>query len=204
MIEEFYNSTSGPCVVIGNGPSLNDIPDSFLDRFPTFGCNTFHMRGYKPTYFVVADDWIPGLWQKQHEAFRGIPKFCLDRMPSLQNWDGENIHRWHRKDGAIWVDRDKYGPTYLNNPGIAFVGIVHAVLQIADWMGYNKFYLVGCDNTGDSKHFHEEDLGSEPFRPDLWEMGFAILQTCLVPRAIVNLSTRHRINGLAWADWRLL
>jgi hypothetical protein len=198
---EWYQTASGPIVIVGNGPSLADIPDSFLNKYPTFGANTIHMRqGFKPTYYAVADDWIKGLWDQIYKVYADVPKFCLDRMPSLQ--DGEwDVYPYHRKDGAVWLNPKELNPYYLQEPGIAFRGIPHVMIQIALFMGYDKFYLVGCDNTAGGEHFHQEKFQDYEIDVDLWEWAFNTLQTCLIPKPIINLSTRGTIHCLPWADW---
>lgn len=203
---KFYGIGSGPILIVGNGPSLNDIPNEFLEKYPSFGCNSIHLReGFRPTYYAVADDWIPGLWQRQYEVFRDIPKFCNARMPSLLNgFDGENLYKFNRKEGGVWIDQRKYGPDYLVDPGISYCGVTHAMIQIADWMGYEKFYLVGCDNTGDAKHFYQEQYHQNAFNPVVWEWEYGRLQVCLIPKPMFNLSTRGHIKALSWVDWKKL
>lgn len=201
---ELFRRYSGPIVIVGNGPSLDDIPDSFLRKYPTFGCNAIHLReGFKPTYYAVADDWIAGLWQRVYELFRNIPKFALDRMPSLKSGDWD-VYPYRRRDGPVWLDPETLHPGYLFEPGIAFRGIVHAMIQMALFMGYDKFYLVGCDNTQDGGHFYENEFTKAHVDANIWEWAFDTLQTCLLPRPIINLSTRGKINCLPWADWRNL
>ena len=201
---DLFQTCSGPIVLVGNGPSLSDIPDSFLEKYPTFGCNAVHLReSFRPTYYAMADDWVAGLWDRVYEVFGDIPKFALDRSPSLQSgeWD---VYPYHRRNGPVWLDPKMLYPHYLQEPGIAFRGIIHAMIQIALFMGYDKFYLVGCDNTADGKHFYQEELNDCAVDFDIWEWAFNTLQTCILPKPIINLSTRGKINCLAWADWKNL
>jgi hypothetical protein len=196
---------------MGNGPSLNDIPDEFLAKYPTFGCNSiFRREGFRPTYFAVCDDFVPGLWDRQYEAFRDIPKFCNADMPSLSEAERyqEQVYPFKRKKGAIWIDRTKYSPDYPLDPGIAYFGTVHAMLQLADWMGYGRFFLVGCDNVGDGRHFYDENLAAFgrgrnfAINPVVWEWCFERVQIGLIPKVLLNLSTRGKIDCLTPADWR--
>ena len=42
------------CVIIGNGPSLKDVPLEFLVMYPTFACNQIRlMEDFEPWYFSV-------------------------------------------------------------------------------------------------------------------------------------------------------
>ena len=204
-LAKLYKTKTGPILIMGNGPSLADIPDSFLKKYPTFGCNSIHLRkGFKPTYYAVADDWIEGLWPRIYELYRDIPKFCLDRMPSLKDWDGEKVYRYHRRDGPVWLNQKDLNKNYLTDPGISFRGITHVMLQVALFMGYSKFFLVGCDNTSDGEHFYQEKFHDDVVDTDLWEWAFDVLQVCFIPKPIINLSTRGTIRCLPWADWSKL
>ena len=43
-------------LVIGNGPSLNDVPLEFLTRYKSFGTNRIYLLdGFTPTYYVAVD-----------------------------------------------------------------------------------------------------------------------------------------------------
>ena len=199
---KLYQTAKGPIVIVGNGPSLADIPDAFLQKYPTFGCNAIHLRrGFTPTYWAAADDWVLDFWPEIVERYGDAPKFVLD---SLSVSPAPALLRWHRKQGPVWIDQRNLSRGYLQDPGISFRGITHAMIQIALFMGYNKFYLVGCDNTDKAEHFYQERLNDYVIDVDLWEWAFDTLQTCLIPKPIINLSTRGHIPCLPWADWKNL
>jgi hypothetical protein len=204
---ELFDKKRGPIVIMGNGPSLADIPDTFLRRYPTFGCNSVHLRkGFTPTYWAAADDWVAvGWWDRIASTYSQIPKFCLKTMAALRDgYDGPNLYTYTRREGPVWLNPKELHPGYLTQPGIAFRGIVHAMIQIAAFMGYRKFFLVGCDNTETGEHFYQEQFTDEVISADMWEWAFDTLQVCLMPRPIINLSTRGKIHCLPWADWKNL
>ena len=41
-----------PCIILGNGPSLNDLPADVFASMPSFGCNYIDRQ---PTYYVCVD-----------------------------------------------------------------------------------------------------------------------------------------------------
>ena len=45
------------CTIIANGKSLNDVPVSFLDKYPTFGTNRIYLK-YIPTYYVAINKLV--------------------------------------------------------------------------------------------------------------------------------------------------
>ena len=54
---KFHNIHDGEtCVIIGNGPSLNKVPHSFLDKYITFGSNQIYRLPYKPDYHCIIDE----------------------------------------------------------------------------------------------------------------------------------------------------
>lgn len=209
---------------MGNGPSLADIPDSFLAKYPTFGCNTIHLRkGFKPSYWAAADMWVMAFAREIEAAYPGVPKFYMEPSTAEQREqyvkDGcligpggmtlgkeqsEKYYPFRRRGGPVSIDPKELHPGFLLEPGIAFKGITHAMIQIALFMGHDKFYLVGCDNTQGGEHFYPDRLNDFELDEDLWEWAFDTLQTCLIPKPIINLSTRGEIRCLPRGDWRQL
>ena len=221
---DLYQAKSGPVIIMGNGPSLNDISDEFLAKYPTFGCNTIHLRkGFKPSYWAAADSWVMNWAKEVEELYPDIPKFYMAPTPfeKRQQYykDGclvgpggmafspersERYYAFVRAGGPVELNPKELHPGYLTDPGIAFKGITHAMIQIALFMGHDTFYLVGCDNTGGGQHFYEDKLNDFELDEDLWTWAFNTLQVSLIPRMIVNLSTRGEIKGIPRADWRNL
>ena len=98
------NSARGPCMIIGNGPSLNKIPLWVPEQYPTFACNFFPY--YEPRvlldYLVMIDrasiqnDY---LW----DAIRLKTKtLCFERwiddVPSHSTGD---VFSWANRDDLI-------------------------------------------------------------------------------------------------------
>ena len=46
-------------LIIGNGPSLKDVPIEFLHKYPTFGTNRIYlMDGFEPTYYASVNPLV--------------------------------------------------------------------------------------------------------------------------------------------------
>lgn len=114
------------------------------------------------------------------------------------------FYAYARAPNPVVMYPEKMGPNYLSDPGISFMGITHAMIQIAVFMGHDKFYLVGCDNTGTGEHFYSDKLNDYGVVPGQWEWAFDTLQVSIKPMEIINLSTRGKIQCLPWADWKNL
>lgn len=222
--EGLFQTKSGPVIIMGNGPSLADMPDEFLAKYPTFGCNTIHLRrGFKPSYWAAADRWVLRYVDEILAAFPDIPKFamiatnararriakeegCLvgpGSMP-LSKEQSDQMYMFQRRPNPVCIYPSELTPGHLMKPGISLMGITHAMIGIALFMGHDKFYLVGCDNTSSGEHFYPDKLNNYNVESPFWEWAFDTLQESIRPLEIINLSTRGKINCLPWADWRNL
>ena len=203
-MDRFFQSQRGSCLIVGNGPSLNDIPDAFLRKYPSFGCNLIFLRQtFAPTFYVTVDRWVvDGFGGEILSRFMAIPKFVP--RPELDDWGGASVYRFLHNPGELSLLERDLRPDFMRETGIAWRGVTHAMLQLAFFMGFDRFYLVGCDNTPDAKHFYGEEVNDHEVDRDLWEWGFDTLQVSFLPKPIVNLSTRGEISCLPRGDWRQL
>ena len=196
-LNDFYNHHKGEtCLIVGNGPSLNDIPDELLEKYISFGCNRIWER-YEPTYYFACDSWVPEENPFEYCSLRS-PIFVPS--PGMDEWGAD--YRFKHRPGTMWLkDVDE---NYLNDPGIQYIGTPHAMLQVAYFMGFQEFLLVGMDNTGGpAHHFYEfEEDDNREVDPELWDWGFGLLKVCFTPRVIVNLSTHTTITNLPRANWQ--
>ena len=127
-----YSDNGDTCVVIGNGPSLKDVPVDFLNKYPTFGSNRVYLL-FHPTYYacvnpLVLEQFADEIAQIDYQAKftrlgYGIPNSfplqslilpCFSREPWLGVYEGFTV-------------------TYV-------------LLQLAFFMGYKTVLLVGVDH----------------------------------------------------------
>jgi hypothetical protein len=123
------------CLIIGNGPSLADIPNSFLDKYPTFGSNRIYLK-YTPDYYAFCDK----LWIKHY--IEDIKKLtCKEKWIYWQYA--------HYVPGSIPIYNNarrrefSYEPPHWLHDGCT-VTFVH--LQIAFWHGFERVGLIGVDH----------------------------------------------------------
>lgn len=198
MIDDLYNIHEGrTCIIIGNGPSLNAIPDELLNKYTSFGCNRIWEReGFYPTYHVAVDSWVP----EENE----LDYYALESATFLPG----NLNRWkadyyfEHDYRPLWLMEKDLHPGYMRERGIGWIGVTHAMLQIGFFMGFDRFLCVGLDNTNTGKHFYKREPVHREVDPPLWDYGFAVLRDCFIPRLILNISEETAVESLPRADWR--
>lgn len=196
LIDHLYNTYKGEtCLIVGNGPSLNAIPSDLLNKYTSFGCNRIWER-FEPHYYVAVDGWVP---EENELDFYNMQSVIL--LPdSMAEWKAD--YYFHKRNGTMWLMEKDLTPNYLRKTGIKWVGAPHAMLQLAYFMGFERFLCVGLDNTNSGKHFYENETEHREVDPELWDHGFAVLRDCFIPRLILNISDETAVEALPRADWR--
>lgn len=173
-MDRFYNIHSGETgLIIGNGPSLKNVPLEFLKKYTSFGTNRIYlMDGFTPTYYVSVN---PLVVEQSIEQINGltsakfIPKQFASRIP-----------------GAFPLV-SHYSPCFSMNPrAYVYEGytVTYVCMQLAYFMGFDTVLLVGVDHRfsfqgspneervaegPDPNHFHPEYFsnGTHWNNPDL-------------------------------------
>jgi len=127
----FKNKHAGqPCIIIGNGPSLKNVPDAFLDKYPTFGANRIYLR-YQPTYFVAVNPLVI----EQNKADIAALE-CEKFLPGQFGIECHSLVSLSRKafsfEPDVWI---------YEGHTVTFVS-----MQLAYYMGFETVLLVGVDH----------------------------------------------------------
>ncbi len=145
----FLNIHAGEtCVIMGNGPSLSDVPKEWLDKHITFGSNKIYGLPYKPDYYCIIDEAM---------LYRCLPRIQDGWRPKRQ--------MFLRAEACI---DDNY-PIYpvaitgfsmdITNFIVMGGTVTYAMMQLANFMGFDQIYLVGVDH-----HYPKSMTGvQEPF-----------------------------------------
>lgn len=160
------------CIIIGNGPSLNETDLSLLRDEFTFGLNRIYMMydklGFEPTYLTVANRYVVA---QCAEDFRSIksPLFTTTR------------NRKHL-DGAPDTAYLSYlvGPRFSKDLSRGIwegATVTYVAMQIAYYMGFHDVILVGVDHRfAVSGPNHQLVVSSGPdashFDPNYFGKGF--------------------------------
>ncbi|MEM9035818.1 MAG: glycosyltransferase [Actinomycetota bacterium] len=175
------------CVIVGNGPSLNDTDLGQLAGVPTFGVNAIFLaseRFVDPiTFYVVEDTSVFRENTDEIKAFETTYKFFPSNYRSSFD-DAElddtisffrmNAGFYGRDTGTLCHPRFSLDAVQRLFCGQS-VTIIN--LQLAHWMGFHRVVLIGMDfsytipedvdrkgdvltsNSDDVNHFHKDYFG---------------------------------------------
>jgi 6-hydroxymethylpterin diphosphokinase MptE-like protein len=137
MIQDFKDKRKGNvCVIIGNGPSLEQTPLGKLSRlYEAFGANKIYGLGIKPTYWTCVDsDMLHDCvsWLLAHPEFdseRFVPRTIP--LPGAHQLNVVIEHGFSKDASEKVVIGGTV--TYVN-------------LQLAWYMGFTTVLLVGVDH----------------------------------------------------------
>jgi hypothetical protein len=198
-ISDYFNRHKDEvAVVIGNGPSLRDIPLHFLTEYPTFGSNRVYLH-FVPSYLVCVN---PLVLEQFSREIQPLP--CEKFIPYGWGIDGHYLTSSRRREFSYRPDQWVYeGYT------VTFVS-----LQLAFWMGFKTVLLVGVDHryaydgkpnketvmTGDDpNHFDPEYFkGARWNNPDLFmsEQAYGLAEIAYRQhgRKVINLTAGSDLN----------
>lgn len=165
---------SDECVILGNGPSLNDFLNNhidFIDNKDTFSVNLFvrtdAFTKIKPTHYVIA---APQYWrgEKQEEYIQSRIK-TLQSIEDTTNWPMNFFAPSFARRDKEWLKRfsrnEQINIQYFNTtPVEGFQGLNHslfrknlgmprphnvliATIYLAIQTGYKKIYITGADHS---------------------------------------------------------
>ena len=201
-------------IVIGNGPSLKDIPVWYLEKYPSFGTNKiFLLDGFRPTYYVAVNPLVI------EQVVNQVKSDDYDAMFVTEHYTK------HLLTDALPL-RSSVMPSFSrNSEEWIYEGytVTYVCLQLAYYMGFDTILLVGCDHSyefegspnelklawgEDVNHFHPEYFsnGNKWHNPDLEqsERAYKMAKTVFEAddRQIVNLTTKTELNVFEKGDWR--
>ena len=199
------------CLIIGNGPSLAEIPNEFLSKYSTFGSNRVYLK-YTPDYYAFCDK----LWIEHY--IKDIAK-----LKCKEKWIRWEFAPYVPGSYAIYNNAQRrefsYEPTHWLHDG-ATVTFVH--LQIAFWHGFERVGLIGVDHyyhgyegkpmtqqTGkDDAHFTPDYYGDHVtyWRPNLerTEGSYEIAKKAYekAGREIINITPGTHLDVFPKEDWQ--
>jgi len=183
--------------IICNGPSLASVPNTWLDKYPTFGSNRLFLK-YSPDVLALLDLKMVHNKKLQDEAvegFKNVKEVFIS--PIAAEYIGEDRLADNVTVTKQWInvlDNDgNLTAAFSQDPRNLMVSggtVTYGLMQLAYWKGYRNLLLVGCNHTfrdprGD--HFDErynvdvaipyhkeniEDFASEPGKWFWSEDGF--------------------------------
>jgi len=160
------------CVVVGNGPSLNETDTSLLaDGVCSFGMNRIYIGldtlGFSPTFYVSVNKLvIEQCWDDIKQL--PMPKFLSSHCGV----------RPHRETDAIFLRTQgvkSCGPAFSRDLVAGLwegATVTYVALQLAFWMGFRKVILIGVDHNFTTKGAPNKEVVSEGDDPNHFAGGY--------------------------------
>lgn len=138
--------------IIGNGPSLNKHDLSLLKNEYSFGVNSIFLKtdatGFVPSFYVVEDSHVIDDNLERIIEYKVPYKFFLarysDKIPETENvYFMDSDLGFYRGDHPF-----RSIPRFSRNASeVVFAGqsVTMISLQLAYFMGFSEFYLIGMD-----------------------------------------------------------
>ena len=169
------------CLILGNGPSLNDLPFDVLKSMPAFGVN---YCPHFPNYYVCVDRDILVI---HHAKIYDIAKhaeiayLAEKQKGSSDLYDLPNVQ-------LITHDRQAFHTEHY----FSGLTVVYVALKIAYYTGFEECHLWGIDHSADWAHYKEDyprgDMDRRVWRMTEMEYHYALAQK------VYNQSNRRIIN----------
>lgn len=153
-LSKYEGRESGPCVVVGGGPSLRGFPWDVLRDWDCVACN-MAIRYVPWAKYMVSMDFTPILEDpaklEDVRAFNG---------QVFVKCDGGRIHPEAREFNVVECVPTEY-ITESFTEGVHAIHSGQAAVQVAMHLGYNPIYLLGVDCKMGPKDmpFHHYDDG---------------------------------------------
>ena len=201
------------CLVIGNGPSLKDMPLEFLRKYPTFASNRIYLLdGFTPTFYACVNPLVIEQSAEEINALECGEKY-INSMLIESIVDAIPLYSVPMRifsDDPLRLIYEGYTVTYV-------------LLQLAFWKGFERVGLVGVDHTYryngepnqeqiaegvDPNHFHPDYFsgGMRWNNPDLEESERSYLLARKTferaGRRVVNLTPGSKLDIFEREDWQ--
>lgn len=144
QIKAFRNRHLGQrCVIIGNGPSLNNMDLSFLKNEITFATNRIYLGfekfDFTPDYYLSVNPLV--LEQSMDE---------IVKIPAPKFLSVHGIPHAPLEESDFYFLQSMDQPIFSRNPGQGIwegYTVTYVALELAHYMGFEEVYLIGCDHS---------------------------------------------------------
>lgn len=141
-----------PCVIIGNGPSLNKMDLNEFKNYITIACNSFYLKhndlDFVPNYFTVEDPLPAEDNQNEISSLANTTKIIPSDLKKFIKRDENTIYAnflrsYMRPNNTKFpLFSEKFDEKSYWGGTVLFFN-----LQLAHYLGCNPIYLVGVDLT---------------------------------------------------------
>lgn len=178
-------------IIMGNGPSLNEMPCRYVDRIPAFGVNYCK---YYPDYYVCVDHEI---LTKHHEKIYPVAKRAQVAYLAQKEQGTSNLYDLPNVQ-LVTHDKDAFKDEHY------FTGltVVYVALKMAYYLGFEEVHLWGVDHSADWAHYRADyppgDTDRRAWRMAEMEYHYALAQRVYnqAGRVIINHSHPSKLDAI--------
>lgn len=181
------------CLILGNGPSLNDMPLGLLLKYDSFGVN---YAKHQPTYFVCVDSAI--LLDHWQEVY---PRAAGAKMRFLSARHKGSSPLYTLPDVSLVTnDRGPFG--FAGEKYFTGLTVTYVALKMAFYLGFEEVHLWGVDHSADWKHYRDDyppgDTDRRAWRMAEQEYHYALAQRVYndAGRKILNFSHPSKLDSI--------
>jgi len=184
-LKNLFNKYAGEtCFILGNGPSLNEVDFTKLEREYTFGVNSIFYKtkemGFSPYFYTVEDvhvfsDNLNEI-KKVKSPYQFFPSIYKRQLPTKSNYYFFNMNRGFYEKNSPNYEKPRFSYD-ISDKIYCGQSVTIINLQIAFYLGFKSAILIGMDfdyvipkdfvvdgnsilSTGDDpNHFHPEYFG---------------------------------------------
>jgi hypothetical protein len=178
-----------PCLIIGNGPSFNDIPASVLESMPSFGMN---YCGFQPTYYVCVDSDI-----LTHHFDEILPLANGAQVAYLSGLATGILTRKIPNSQLVYKDTASFrAEQFMSGFSAAYV-----CLKEAYYLGFSECHLWGIDFNPEWTHYRGDyriGVKTTRARMDVMKWHFQLAQNVFTRagRKIINHSHASELDAI--------
>lgn len=179
------------CVIMGNGASLNDMPQELLLQMDSFGVN---YAKHQPTYYVCVDtEILTQHWQRIYS----VASAARNVFFSLKH-DGSSM--LYELPNVVLVTHDR--ETFIGEHYFTGLTVTYVALKCAYHMGYEEVHLWGVDHSPEWKHYKDDylpgDIDRRAWRMAEMEYHYQLAQKVYnaAGRRIINHSLPSKLDAI--------
>lgn len=133
---------TNPCLIFGNGPSLNRMPLNMLAEMQSFGMN---YCPHQPTYYICVDTDV--LTNHAEEIRPLVTGAKIAYLSGLH----VGVDSFYNCDNVQLVEKDKQ--SFKAEQFFTGFTAAYVALKIAYYMGFDQVHLYGIDHSADWAHY---------------------------------------------------
>lgn len=187
---------TGTCVIMGNGPSLMEMPKSYLSDYPTYGVN---WCPYTPTYYVCVDSHI--LLEHTDDVRDRIRRADVSYLPEFLRYD-LRLHDLYDSSYVRTVSKDT--KDFKEEDFFSGFTVSYVCLKLAYYAGFNEVHLWGVDHSPGWEHYDPSyhaltsDAARHRHNMRVMERHYGLAQRVYkrAGRRILNFSLPSKLDGI--------